>query len=140
MKQYFFIYLFVSVSRILYFGITPKTIVIYLSRQLPGGSSGTSRLCVGTRPCTRVRILPFHPHVTMRLSRQRRDPFVFQLRRHCSHLLACARRVLPATFLPQKWGVSGLSSSRLRKEADATIRYKHSNFNRKSLFVNKFFN
>ena len=58
--------------------------------------------------CAQVRIWPFHSR------RYRRDsPFDysqgvsgFRLGRHCSHLLAYARRVLPATFLTSLKSVS----------------------------------
>ena len=41
--------------------------------------------------------------------------------RHCSHLLACARRALPATLLPTNRAVFGLSSPGLAPQSDHSI-------------------
>ena len=54
-----------------------------------------------TRPCTRVRILPFHSwRCRQDLSVLRRTPLSFDQRRLCSHLARCRGRALPATLLP----------------------------------------
>jgi hypothetical protein len=44
-----------------------SVVPIYLGPALLQGSSGTLRL-LGARPCTQVRILPFHPRITAGLS------------------------------------------------------------------------
>ena len=50
-----------SISRILSSSLATRWIVIYLGQDLHPGSSGTSRTRrYRTRPCTEVRILPFH--------------------------------------------------------------------------------
>ena len=51
-----------------------------------------------TRPCIKVRILPFHSCISAKLFPK--ESFSFRFRRHCSHLLDCSRRALPATLYP----------------------------------------
>ena len=90
----FFIFYFVSISRIL---LTPCGImtVIYLVPRLLSGSSGTLEF-PQARPCIEVRILPFHPNISAGLFPK--ELFSFRLRRHCSHLSHCCGRALPATL------------------------------------------
>ena len=60
------------------------------------------------RPCTQVRILPFHParhHADSSKSFPKkfsRCPFPFEKRRLCSHLASHLGRALPATLLSRK--------------------------------------
>lgn len=61
------------------------------------------------RPCTRVRILPFHL-TCYQINYSHKEPACFRSRRHCSHLYDFSRRVLPATRLQFLLGVFGLSS------------------------------
>ena len=60
------------------------------------------------RPCTQVRIQPFHFHVAMKLFYKR--ILAFRHWRHCSHLYGYPRRALPATLLHFTMRVFGLSS------------------------------
>ena len=55
------------------------------------------------RPCTRVRILPFHFHFQyiVELFDRSRTVETFESTRHCSHLTDCSGRALPATFFHQ---------------------------------------
>lgn len=98
-----FIYLPVSISRILYFikslSTSYKAVVIYLGPRLLDILLGLKRLrpvqCTGIRSCTDVRILPFHFSITTKLFP--REFLSFRIGRHCSHLLACTRWELPTT-------------------------------------------
>lgn len=58
-------------------------------------SPAANKICA--RPCTRVRILPFHFHVAMKLFSRR--ILAFRHWRHCSHLYGYPRQALPATWL-----------------------------------------
>ncbi len=86
-----------------------RMIIIYLGYVLPHTSSGTPLDKLGARPCTQVRILPFHFFVTKDITPYR----VPSLSASASLLapLGLPGRALPATLLQHKRvGVFGLSS------------------------------
>ncbi len=76
-------------------------VVIYLGPRLLDILLGLKRLkpirSIGIRSCTEVRILPFHPNVSIGLFP--REFLFFRIGRHCSHLSRYRGRELPATLL-----------------------------------------
>lgn len=95
-KRGSFIFMFVSISRILFRQLADDS---HLSRMIVANHLKRYSTSNVARPCTRVRILPFHPSVSTGLFPK--ESFAFRLRRHCSHLLRYRRRALPATLLPR---------------------------------------
>src|ERR1700761_4764348 len=89
-----------TISRILYFETNSKLKVIYLPHPLPERSSGTFRHIAETRPCTRVRILPFHLQHCCRSSSldNARDALPFRVKASLLAPLGLPGRALPATL------------------------------------------